>query len=263
MNDLQQRDTVGLIDRRDLLLREWPSYLSVREHREAATYYHPERRSRTITSRLLTKYLVSQPKAAEYLRVTADELAAASHAGWADIESLSGIAQDRRPAVIRVTGKSNLAWSASSSHCGPYTAACVSRKRVGLDLERIEPRRQEFYTHMFSAEERQWVMDARSRASVPEAAFTLLWSVKEAYLKASGNQDLSVWAFSRWTVWFDGQMDAVLQPEVLETFVRVGGGIRTAAFSQSLDMAVMRVEDMILATVQCGTEQAGGRLRDN
>lgn len=245
--------TVALIDRRELQLGQWPSFLSAREQREASTYKHPERRSRAITTRLLTKYLVSRPEAVEYRRLTAAELEAASNSEWTSIESLSGTAKSRTAAVIVGAGGAYPGWSACSSHCGPYTAACVGRDRFGLDLERIEPRRKEFYAHMFSAEERAWVEDVRSRAGAStEAAFTLLWSIKEAYLKASGNHDLSVWAFSRWTVWFDGQMDAVLQPKVLGDFVRGGGGIRTTGFAQGFEMGIMRVEDMILATVQCG-----------
>src|SRR4030095_11495314 len=88
------------------------------------------------------------------------------------------------------------------------------------------------------------------RDASTEAAFTLLWSVKEAYLKASGRGDISVWAFPRWTVRFDDTVDGVFHAERGEEFVRVSGGIHGLAISQPLDIAAMRVDDMILATVQ-------------
>jgi len=206
---------------------------------------------------VLTKYLVTHPRATEFYRLSAGEIEESGSSGLAAIELLSGTAKTRAAGTLVRAGACS-DWSASSSHCGTYTASCISRYRAGLDLERIEPRRWEFYTHMFSAAERDWADDTRSRTgALIEEVFTLLWSVKEAYLKASGNCDLSVWAFPRWTVWFDGQVDAMLQPKIPEEFVKVSGGICTTGFSQSFETAAMRVEDMILATVQFGIDQRG------
>jgi hypothetical protein len=74
-----------------------------------------------------------------------------------------------------------------------------------------------------------------------------LWSVKEAFLKASGRHDLSVWTFPRWTVRLDDFFGRALQ--FGKEFINVPGGIHHRDFSQVLGIAAMRVDDMILTTV--------------
>jgi hypothetical protein len=202
---------------------------------------------------MLAKYLVTQSDTAEFIRLRAREVELAWTPEWPSVELLSGTALARREPTIFRDGNARCDVSASSSHCGPYSAFCISRSgRIGVDLETIEPRRQEFYKGMFSAEEREWLRKMRddSGASV-EVATTLLWSVKEAYLKLSVRNDISVWAFPRWTVWFDQDLGVALQPQTSDAFIRVFGGIRRLGFSQAFKIAVRRVDDMIFATVQC------------
>src|ERR1700704_1049689 len=211
---------VALVDRRELPVGDWTPSLSVREQAEASTYAFP-RRARTITSRILTKYLVTHADASAFRRVGADEIEAVRSGDWASLEVLSGTARARLAASIVRAGHACSGVSASSSHCGPYTASCIGRDRVGLDLERIDRRRQEFYARTFSAEEQAWVSTVGDRADSAEAAFPLLWMFKEAYLKASGRDDISVWTFPRWTVRFGGSVNDVLHAERDEEFVRV------------------------------------------
>src|SRR5262245_57532573 len=239
---------VALVDRRELPLAEWTSVLSVRERMEAATYMHPVRRARTITSRILTKYLVTRSERGGFRRPEPIEIEAAMNSGWMSVEVLSGTAKNRAGARIFQAGNAFFDLSVASSHCEPYTASCISRDHVGLDLERIEPRRQEFYARTFSEEERDWVSRIPYRQGISkEAVFTFLWSVKEAFLKASGRHDLSVWTFPRWTVRLDDFFGRALQ--FSKEFINVSGGIHHRDFSQALGIGAMRVDDMILTTV--------------
>ena len=238
-----------MTDRRGLPLAQWTSLLSARESAEAATYRHPARRARTIASRVITKYLVTNPQTTEFRRLHAGAIRAAGKPEWTSVELLSGTAKSRVTATICQSGAALPGVWASASHCGFYSAACISRARVGLDLECIEPRRPEFCKGSFSAEERDWAASAGDR----EAVFTLLWSVKEAYLKASGRTDLSVWTFPRWTVRFHGAVERILQPEVDEEFVRVPAAIHGSGFSHAIEISAMRAGDMILATVHMGS----------
>lgn len=190
---------VALVDRRDVALAEWTLRLSVRERAEVATYRHSARRARTVKSRILAKFLVTQSDTADFHRLRAAEVESAWTSEGPSVELLSGTSLSRREATVFRGGIASSDVSASSSHCGPYTASCISRRcRVGAGLEIVEPRRQEFYAGMFSAEERDWVaeMHANSGAAV-EAAIALLWCVKEAYLKVSARRDINIWAFPR------------------------------------------------------------------
>ncbi len=241
---------VAFVDRRELPLWRWSSLLSSKERAEAASYRHPVRRARTITSRVLTKHLVMNPEVPEFRRLRAEEIDVGRGSEWASIELLSGTAKAGGTTVIR-EGKAATDVSVSSSHCGAYTASCISRNHVGLDLELIEPRRREFYAYTFSPEERGWAESVHGTAGTSmEAAFTLLWTVKEAYLKACARDDVSIWSFPGWTVWFEGTVDGALRSKSQGEFTRVLGGIRGRSFSSTFEIATMRIYDMILSTVQ-------------
>jgi phosphopantetheinyl transferase len=242
---------VAFADRRELPLRQWERLLTDREQQEVTCYRHPARFERTVASRMLAKVLLSQPEPSEFQKMGAREIEAVEDSEWGALELLSGPSMNRTSAKIFRAGNVCEVLSASSSHCGVYTASCISQRHIGLDLERIETRRQEFYKQSFSREEQQWVAGrAQQDGRSIEAAFTLLWSVKEAYLKASGNRDLSVWAFPRWTVWFDKSIEELLRQNAEERFFKAPGGIRTHGFSHTFEIAAMRIREMTLVTVQ-------------
>jgi phosphopantetheinyl transferase len=242
---------VALADRSRLPLERLMSLLSSREKDEASSYTREDRRWRTIASRLLTKYLVAGPAAQPFRRVAAWEIEAVDSAKLASIEHLSGTARARSSPTIVRAGRRCSGISVSSSHCGVYTASCIGGRRIGLDLERIEPRRPEFYQYTFSPEERDWVQwIGAGITDSTEAAFTILWSVKEAFLKASGHPDLTVWSFPRWTVWVGDGMRHVLQPNPRDQLLSVSGGVRGPGFSRVFEIAAMHVNSMILAAVQ-------------
>jgi phosphopantetheinyl transferase len=239
---------VALLDGRQHLIENWTSLLSARERAEVATYLHPERRARTITSRVLTKYLLACPELLRFQRPHPGSLRAAVSSDWTSVELLSGTAKTRVAPRIFRTGHVLSEFSVSSAHCGRFTASCVSRNNVGLDLERIEPRRAEFYERSFSAEEQDWVCMVSNQTNVSkETGFTLLWSVKEAFLKASGKRDISIWTFPRWTVRF---ADAIRGARRLFEGVSISAGIHSRDFSQNFEVATMQVDGMILTTVR-------------
>jgi hypothetical protein len=65
---------------------------------------------------------------------------------------------------------------------------------IGLDLEEAAPRRDSFYRHNFSPLEQAWVdrLNLRTGAE-PAWLFTLLWTLKEAALKADDSGRSSLW----------------------------------------------------------------------
>jgi len=260
---MTQAHSVALVNRRELALRNWSSVLSSREQFEASTYPNPERRERSVTSRVVAKYLIAAGPAAGFQRLTSLQLLSAGEPEWRHVELLSGTAAHRSAPRIFRHGNAYTDVSASSSHCGPYTASLISPARAGLDLERIEVRHPDFYANMFSAAEQKWVSTRFGPARSHEL-FTFLWTVKEAFLKASERSDLSVWNFSQWTV----EATAVLE-ESLARRAASGAGqatIRSGGFSQDVEIGVRRVDDMILTSVSyvaasVGTAFDGGGAR--
>lgn len=241
---------VALMDRRESPLRNSASLLSVRERMETDTYRHPVRREKALTSRLLCKYLVAHPAPPEFHYVAAKEITYADSSRWTGIELLSGPAKKRVAATVVHAGNAVSDLSVSSSHCGEYTASCISSHCIGLDLERIEPRRAEFYAGSFSAEEQAWAKRACSVGSDGiEAAFAFLWTVKEAYLKSCPRPDLSIWSFPNWTVRVDTAVNNALQSKPHEKLTRFHGGMQAPNFSATFEISTMRIYNMVLTTV--------------
>lgn len=71
----------------------------------------------------------------------------------------------------------------SLTHKGGYAAAIASDREVGIDLERIEPRGEEFIALVLSAAERE-VLGADEGLDI---AVTRAWVAKEAVAKATGS----------------------------------------------------------------------------
>jgi len=78
-----------------------------------------------------------------------------------------------------------LRWPISISHRGNLAVAAVAADpnvRLGIDLEAIEPRSPGLVRDFFTEAEAAWVATAKDR----DAAIALIWSAKEAALKALG-----------------------------------------------------------------------------
>jgi 4'-phosphopantetheinyl transferase len=87
---------------------------------------------------------------------------------------------------IEIAGQGRLGWlSLSHSHQGVLAAFSADGSlRFGVDLERLETRSAELRNDFFTPAEDAWV--ARLPESDQALAANLVWSAKEAYLKAIG-----------------------------------------------------------------------------
>lgn len=238
-----------VVDREAMPVKAWTALLSGRERDEVSTF-KGARHDRTVTSRVLVKYLTVNEDGPSFRELQAGHIEAMSSEALTAVESLSGPAGRRRTAKVVRRGQPVLR-AVSSAHCGRYTAAGQGGGRFGIDLERIEPRRPEFYRQMFSDAEREWVESIRTKSGAcPDAAFTFLWGVKEAFLKASNWPGLTVWSFSRWSARVGDEVAAVLQAGPVATSVSVRGCLESATAAQACDIGARRLGDMLLVTVQ-------------
>ena len=242
-----------LVDRRELEFPGWMPVLSPREQEEVATYSNVVRRERTIASRIIAKYLLSNVSHEGFRRLAPAEIHAARTSDWASIELLSGTSRRRTGMQIFRSGAACPNVSVSASHSGPYTAFVFASGRAGVDLERVEKRRKQFYANMFSLKERAAAVELpEDGRHSRDAGFTLLWTIKEAFLKAAPERNLSVWDFPKWTVHIDcGIAEALRECEAFYSGAAILSGPEC---SDVVRISTLRVDDMILTV--CGVQKA-------
>ena len=71
----------------------------------------------------------------------------------------------------------------SLSHSGERVLCALSDEAVGADLQQLKPYNPALARRFFSKEEGAWLEEQRER----DLAFSLLWSLKESYVKLLGS----------------------------------------------------------------------------
>lgn len=71
----------------------------------------------------------------------------------------------------------------SLSHSGERVLCALSDRAVGADIQQLRPYKPALVRRFFTAEEGAWLEEQRER----DLAFSLLWSLKESYVKLLGS----------------------------------------------------------------------------
>ena len=71
----------------------------------------------------------------------------------------------------------------SLSHSGERVLCALSDEAVGADIQQLRPYKPALVRRFFTAEEGAWLEEQRER----DQAFSLLWSLKESYVKLLGS----------------------------------------------------------------------------
>ncbi|MDE5948991.1 MAG: 4'-phosphopantetheinyl transferase superfamily protein [Prevotella sp.] len=79
-----------------------------------------------------------------------------------------------------IAGRRDICFSMSHCRCG--VACAVSDRPVGIDIETIRPYRRELAERVMNTEE----MDVITSSPHPEIEFIRLWTMKESFLKMTG-----------------------------------------------------------------------------
>lgn len=211
-----------------------PGQLSPAEQSEYARINIPKRRGEWAAGRLALKALV---------RSVLPEL---NLLKWGDIE----ICKEASGAPYLTLRGEPLACRVSLSHSNGYVfVACSSNVlRLGVDLEKIEPRAPEFLADYFTPGEiRQAQVDELQRDWIT----TLFWSAKEALLKAASiglavdprRIDLTLRSApgdAGWQV-LGVECADVLQPAPCLVWRREGGMILTVCWQGAADQRLIRI----------------------
>lgn len=136
---------------------EWYEWLGQAERAEIESFGHPERREEFVTGRAALRLLLSE---------------------------LNGIAPDevglRTADDGAVEARAPDAPSVSLAHTGPHAVAVAAPHPIGVDIETIQPRREDLHRFLLHPDEYH-IMDELDlrRAEL----LVLLWTIKESTLK--------------------------------------------------------------------------------
>jgi len=160
-----------LVNRAWVDLDHGSPWLSPAEQQKLATLRFPKRRDEWLLGRYAAKSLLRSLPAYRGLPPKAIEVR----------NDPDGV-----PALVLPAGTLPPG-SLTISHSGPYALCAVSAGpdlRIGADLERVETRSEDFIEDYFTPCEREMVHAARRESR--DFVATLVWSLKEAMLKALG-----------------------------------------------------------------------------
>jgi 4'-phosphopantetheinyl transferase len=180
----------------------WP-LLDAREHTHAAARRDDARR----------RYVVAH---GELRRILASHTGTAPRAiAYAYLCGVCGSHEHGRPSLATIAGSNDAAPSFSLSHSGDVAVVAIAPEPVGVDVERVRPRR-----YLDAVARRVLRDDEFARwAARPEAdrldAFLRVWTAKEAYLKLLGVgitralREVDVHDTQTWSAWPDGCVTSV------------------------------------------------------
>lgn len=191
------------------LIPQAQDYLSAREMSQLRQFKHSRRQQEWFTARIAFKLLLagSGSELSSSLPPTScpptfttfqlDDIPKVPLAIYPRLESLTGgTSNQKRPQLFwQGTLLSNL--HPSISHAGGWAVVGVSGSgAIGIDVEESLVRHPAFYKQYFSKRERVWI-ERQVRADLsPSQLYTLLWTLKESYLKTGVTSLQGFWDFS-------------------------------------------------------------------
>lgn len=168
---------------------------------------HQGRKRKWLRGRLLAKYALleclSRPgflsvgeNTCEIIKVADKNLMEYSAWMYQNARILSGNHSQSGPRYYSWNGKST-SINLSITHSDPMSFVYVSyAMNIGIDAQMVftsmDPA---FYRQNFSQCEKEWVYSSTRDLNIPETSlFTLVWTIKEAAVKADRDPNLSLWS---------------------------------------------------------------------
>ncbi len=206
----------ALWDTRGLDVRDWTDRLSFLELEALRYLNRPARVREWLAGRMLVKHLflgrgassTSKPPSTAWRirRLRSHDLNQFPRQLSRLVEVQRGELAAARPQRVLFRGK-RTPYSVSLTHRGQTVSACIDRScGLGVDLEESIARRPPFYRFNYTPTERAWVEStARAGGLDRNWLFTLLWTLKEAWLKSGSSRLQSIWDLARLQVAPEGR----------------------------------------------------------
>jgi 4'-phosphopantetheinyl transferase EntD len=188
--------------------RDYSDLLSATERQWYGAFPTAKRRSEWLAGRLAAKYLfLNQLEMGEVdgdrewpprlMPLAAQSLDDFPVSLFRAVELCPSSTVDGGPPRLRFGGKP-YEIAVSLSHAGNNACACMSKwSTIGLDVEKVLPKVEVFYQSNFTISEKDWAdVPAVSKELGRHWLYTLLWTIKEAALKARTVVHKSPWGFA-------------------------------------------------------------------
>lgn len=177
---------------------------------------------------------------------------------WRSIEVATGCNPEHPGPFFRWRGGHEVKVALSLSHTGHDACACIAAgSDVGIDLQNVEQRVAAFYRTNYTAAEAQWVdRGAGCDPSGRDWLYTLLWTLKEAALKARVLVHTSPVSFGGVEVFElpapETLLRACRQDDWRDRLMRITARIREERNIRRLEVAITGTRRMILTVVRPG-----------
>jgi phosphopantetheinyl transferase (holo-ACP synthase) len=180
-------------------LRETVPFLSVKEKIFIGQIARKDRQYQWCSGRILAKYLFlkhlyqdEKDPADSLQHFTIGAIRVFPALTYTEIDLLTEDGKKGRPHVYWRGTKQQA--GISLSYSDNYIAAvCSQNTAAGIDIEQIGERRAEFYAHSFTHSEQEYTNKLCKNYDQKVWLYTLLWTIKEAGLKASTDSSWNLW----------------------------------------------------------------------
>lgn len=175
---------------------------------------------------------------------------------WRSVEVAKSCDPEHPAPYFRWRGGHGVKVTLSLSHTGHDACACIAAGGdVGIDLQNVEQRVAAFYRTNYTIAETQWVERGAGREpSTRDWLYTLLWTLKEAALKARALVQTSPVSFGGVEVFELPAPETVLrtcrQDDWDDRLMRITARIREERNTRSLQVAIAGTRRMILTVVR-------------
>lgn len=237
-------------------LQETVPFLSVKEKIFIGQIARKDRQYKWCSGRILAKYLFlkhlyqdKKDMADSLQNFTIGDISVFSALAYKEIDILMEDGKKGRPLVYLRGTKQQV--GISLSYSDNYIAAVCSQNNVaGIDIEQICERRPEFYAHSFTHLEQAYINNLCNNYDQKVWLYTLLWTIKEAGLKASTDSSWNLWNLPAMEINLDGAEQEIMSLYCgTSRYIHINARIKGAGGYVGAWLTVQQYNDRLVTTL--------------